>query len=100
MAQDPGTLWTLQQFTTLAGRPWYALQQHSDAGIRHQLTGYRHEMEARARELRITPQELPPTTEEAFFHRGMADREVSPQDDSDEGRFLARAQRLPTRHER
>jgi hypothetical protein len=66
---DKGTIWTLQQFTTVAGKPWYALQQHTDAGVERQYTGYRHEMDALCRELRIVPEALPPTTEEEFLRR-------------------------------
>ena len=46
----PPQLWTVQQFTTVAGHPWYALQQHSDGGVLWQYTGYRHEIDALAEE--------------------------------------------------
>ncbi len=61
--------WTLQQFTTKAGRPWYALQQHNDDGLLCQFTGYRHELEGIATKHGITPEELDPITKEEFFKR-------------------------------
>jgi hypothetical protein len=64
--------WTLQQFATIAGHPWFALQRHSDAGVEQQFTGYRHEMEALAKQLGVQPEELPPTTAEEFLERGTA----------------------------
>jgi hypothetical protein len=73
MADDTGALWTLQQFTEVAGKPWYALQRHSDAGIEWQYTGYRHEVDTLIRKLRIKPEELPPTTEEEFLSRAAGD---------------------------
>jgi hypothetical protein len=82
---DEGTLWTLQKFTTVAGRPWYALQQHSDSGVERQYTGYKHEMDALCRELRITPELLPPTTEEEFLKRAGGDLPEDPRR-SPEGR--------------
>ena len=61
--------WTVQQFTFVAGRPWFALQQHSDGGVLWQYTGYRHEMDALAVRLGIEPEELDPIGEEEFFAR-------------------------------
>ena len=66
---NPLQLWTVQQFTTIAGHPWYALQQHSDGGVLWQFTGYRHEIDALAARLAITPEELPPISEQDFFAR-------------------------------
>ena len=66
---NPPQLWTVQQFTTIAGHPWYALQQHSDGGVLWQFTGYRHEIDALAARLAITPEELPPISEQDFFAR-------------------------------
>lgn len=65
--------WTLQQFTTLPGGPWLALQEQDDAGIMRQFTGYRHELEAIARQLRVTPQELEPITEQEFLSRAASE---------------------------
>ena len=70
MDNEPqGKRWTLQQFCTIARRPWYALQEQTDAGIVRQFTGYRHELETLARQMNITPEELPPITEQEFFRR-------------------------------
>jgi hypothetical protein len=80
---DKGTSWTLQEFTTVAGRPWYALQQHSDGGVERQYTGNKQEMDALCRKHRIRPQKLPPTTEEEFLSRAEGDM---PQEPSTEGR--------------
>ncbi|MGO9440888.1 MAG: hypothetical protein ACLPXM_10125 [Terriglobales bacterium] len=65
----PHTIWTVQQFTTIAGHPWFALQQHNDAGILCQFTGYRHEIDALIARLAIVPEELSPLAEEDFFAR-------------------------------
>ena len=62
-----GWHWTLQQFTTVCGKPWYALQVQTDAGVLRQWTGYRHEMDELSKKLGVEPEELPPTTEEEFF---------------------------------
>jgi len=59
--------WTVQQFTTVAGRPWFALQLQSDGGVDRQYTGYFHEMKHLAAELGVTPQVRAPTTEEEFL---------------------------------
>lgn len=69
MEEGDGTIWTLQELTQIAGKPWYALQRHSDAGVERQYTGYEHEMTALCRTLRITPERLPRTTEEEFLQR-------------------------------
>lgn len=59
----------LQQFVTIAGRPWYALQQQSDGGVERQFTGYREDMDVLAGRLGIVPEESEPTTEPEFFQR-------------------------------
>ena len=84
-----GTHWTLQQFTTIAGHPWFALQQHNDAGIISQFTGYRHEVDAMCSKHGITPEELDPITEQEFF-----DRQKSPDEPEDDD-FLAHFQNRP-----
>jgi hypothetical protein len=61
--------WTLQQFTTVAGKPWYALHEQTDAGVERGFTGYRYEMDELAARLGIVPEELEPTTEEEYFSR-------------------------------
>lgn len=68
MSND-GTHWTVQQFSTVAGRPWFALQKHNDAGVIWQATGYRHEMETLCRNHSITPDELKPINEAEFNRR-------------------------------
>jgi hypothetical protein len=62
-------VWTLQQFCTVAGRPWFALQQQTDEGVIWQATGYRQELDELCTRQGITPDELPPTTEEEFLKR-------------------------------
>ena len=69
MTERAASLWTLQEFATVAGKPWFALQKQSDAGILSQWTGYRHEVDELAARLAITPEELPATTEDEFFAR-------------------------------
>jgi hypothetical protein len=75
---DTGTFWTLQQFTVICGKPWYALQRQNDEGVLWQYTGYRHEVDAFCRKHGVTPQELPPTTEEEFFRRSMGELPEDP----------------------
>ena len=69
MTKRAASLWTLQEFATVAGKPWFALQKQNDAGILWQWTGYRHEVDALASRLAITPEELPATSEKDFFSR-------------------------------
>ena len=61
--------WTLQEVTTLAGKPWYALLLQSDDGVERQHMGYRWETDARAVELGIVPEKLPAITAMEFFSR-------------------------------
>jgi hypothetical protein len=70
---EPTTFRTLQEFAEVAGKPWYALQRHSDAGVERQYTGYRDEVDAPTRQLGICYEELPATTEEEFLRRAMGD---------------------------
>jgi hypothetical protein len=53
---DTAYRWTLQEFARVAGHPWYALQQQSDAGVERQWIGYRYEMDRRAAQLGVTPE--------------------------------------------
>ena len=69
MTERDASLWTLQEFATVAGQPWYALQKQDDAGILSQWTGYRHEVDVIAARLAITPEELPAVSEDEFFAR-------------------------------
>ena len=62
--------WTLQEFTTIAGRPYFALQMENDAGVQKRFTGYRHEMDALAADIGISAEQLDPIGEEEFFARG------------------------------
>lgn len=69
ISEKEENVWTLQQFATVAGQPWFALQFQSDGGVQMQFTGYRHEMDNLAGKLGITPEELPVITEEEYFAR-------------------------------
>ncbi len=64
-----GTYWTVQQFTTIAGKPWYALQQREGDQAIQKFTGDRDEIDRLCRKFKIEPQELEPVTEEEFFSR-------------------------------
>lgn len=75
---NKGTRWTLQEFTSVAGKPWYALQEQSDSGVERQFTGNKQEMDALCRKHRIRPQELPQTTEEEFLNRAQGDMPQEP----------------------
>jgi hypothetical protein len=66
---DTAYRWTLQEFATVAGHSWYALQQQSDADVERQWTGYRYEMDRRAAQLGVTPEVLTPITEDEFLTR-------------------------------
>lgn len=72
------SFWTMQQFTTVAGKPWFALQKQSDKGLLWQFTGYRHEIDRLCIKHGITPVRLPPTTEEEFFCRAAGDMPQEP----------------------
>jgi hypothetical protein len=61
--------WTLQQYTMVAGHPWFALQHRVGGKLIRQYNGYRGEMEDLARRLKVRPRILPPTTEKKFFSR-------------------------------
>ena len=68
MAGENEQSWTIQQFTEVAGRSWYSLQQRNEEGeIQKQFTGYRTEMDELANKLNVKPKELAPTTEEKFY---------------------------------
>ena len=62
-----GSFWTLQEFTPVGRTAWYALQQHTGAGVARQYTGSRHELEHLAEALGIAPRLLPATTETEFW---------------------------------
>lgn len=64
-----GSHWTVQQFTTVAGKPWFALQKHNDSGVVWQATGYRHEIESLCKLRNIQPEKLDPIDEEEFYRR-------------------------------
>jgi hypothetical protein len=64
-----GTYWTVQQFATIAGKPWYALQQREGDHAIQQFTGNRDEINRLCGKFRITPRALEPVTEEEFFSR-------------------------------
>lgn len=67
--EEPKGDWTLQEFATVAGKPWYALQFQSDGGVEIQFTGYRSEMDELAVKLGIEPEELPAIAEDEFISR-------------------------------
>jgi hypothetical protein len=67
MSED--CFWTLQEFTTVAGKPWYALQKQNDGGIVWQFTGYLYEVIELAERIGVVPEELAPITEDEFFAR-------------------------------
>jgi hypothetical protein len=73
-----GIHWTVQQFATVAVKPWFALQKHNDSGVIWQATGYRHEVDELCTKQDITPQELEPIDEEEFYRRFQNDE---PEDD-------------------
>jgi hypothetical protein len=61
--------WTIQRFTTVAGRPWFALHKQDDSGVIWAITGYRWEIDAFIRQHGIQAEELPGITEEEYFSR-------------------------------
>lgn len=65
--------WTVQQFATLPGGPWYALHKETDEGVIWGFTGYRHEIDALCQKQGITPEELPPIAEEEYYRRMASD---------------------------
>jgi hypothetical protein len=69
MPETTYSRWTFQEFTDIAGRPWFALSEENDAGVVRQFTGYRREMDALAAPLGIVPEELAPIEEGEFFAR-------------------------------
>ena len=78
MAESGSIIWTLQEFTQVAGKPWFALQEHTDAGVQRQFSGYKHELAALCRKLRISPERLAPTTEEEFIKRQVEEQGEGP----------------------
>ena len=74
-------LWTLEQFTTIAGKPRYVLEEHCDdgqhllrpsGGVKRQFTGYREELLELAARMGVSPEEGPGITEQEFFRRWLA----------------------------
>jgi hypothetical protein len=63
------TLWTVQQFATVCGQPWFALQKQNDGGVEWCFTGYRHEVDELARKLGVRPVELGPIAEDEYYRR-------------------------------
>jgi len=79
--------WTLQQFSEVAGKPWYALAERDEKGnVVRQFTGNRGEMDEFARQHGLKPRELPATAESQFLSEQMksgelgAAEQVSPSD--------------------
>lgn len=69
LAPGQGSVWTIQQFTTICGQPWLALQRQNDEGVQWGFTGYRHEIDALCRKHSIIPRELEPITENEYYRR-------------------------------
>jgi hypothetical protein len=64
--------WTLQQFSEVAGKPWYALAERDETGnVVRQFTGYRGEMDEFARQYGLKPRELPAIAESQFLAEQM-----------------------------
>ncbi len=64
--------WTLQQFSEVAGKPWYALAERDETGnVVRQFTGYRGEMDEFARQYGLKPRELPAIAESQFLSEQM-----------------------------
>jgi len=80
--------WTLQQFTEVAGKPWYALAERDEKGnVVRQFTGNRGEMDEFAQQHGLKPRELPAIAESRFLAEqmksaepGAAEQQVSPSD--------------------
>jgi len=64
-----GEHWTLQQFTEVAGEPWYVLQEYSTGFVERQWTGGLREIDALVHKMGIAPEKLPPTTGKQFYRR-------------------------------
>jgi len=68
-----GTHWTIQQFSEVCGRPWYALQKQDDGGVIQGFTGYRHELTALCELHGIEPEELEPISEAEYLRRALSE---------------------------
>lgn len=75
---DSGVFWTVQQFTTLPGGPWYSLHKQNDDGVQWGMTGYRQGIDAFLQKHRITAQELSPITEAEYYRRMSGDLPEEP----------------------
>ena len=62
------SLWTLQQFSEINGKPWLALREHNlDGTIQRQYTGTTEEIAALTAANNISPRQLPAVSEEHFY---------------------------------
>jgi hypothetical protein len=66
--EEAESLWTLQQFSEVNGKPWLALREYNlDGSIQHQYTGTAEEIAALTAANNISPRPLPAVTEEHFY---------------------------------
>jgi hypothetical protein len=66
--EEAESLWTLQQFSEINGKPWLALREHNlDGTIQRQYTGTTEEIAALTAANNISPRQLPAVSEEHFY---------------------------------
>jgi hypothetical protein len=66
--EEAESLWTIQQFSELNGKPWLALREHNpDGTIQRQYTGTTEEIAALTAANNISPRQLPAVSEEHFY---------------------------------
>jgi hypothetical protein len=66
--EDAESLWTLQQFSEVNGKPWLALREHNlDGTIQRQYTGTTEEIAALTAANNISARPLPAISEERFY---------------------------------
>jgi hypothetical protein len=66
--EDAESLWTLQQFSEVNGKPWLALREHNlDGTIQRQYTGTEEEIAALTTANNISARRLPAVSEEHFY---------------------------------
>jgi hypothetical protein len=66
--EEAQSLWTLQQFSEINGKPWLALREHNlDGTIQRQYTGTNEEIAALTAANNISPRQLPAVSEEHFY---------------------------------
>jgi hypothetical protein len=66
--EETESLWTLQQFSEVNGKPWLALREHNlDGTIQRQYTGTTEEIAALTAANNISARALPAISEERFY---------------------------------